>query len=161
MAVSKKSLEALAKARKATQFSENNQPENPGRKPSVLSRFIKDTGVSLTDIKLMIGSFIFDHNTAEIAALLKDKTNPAPIGVSIILGALNADLKSKSLTNLEKLMDRSYGKPTQKDVIEFSDIPDTAKSRLDKIFGEARKESEKVNPKVISKKAPRKKKGEQ
>jgi hypothetical protein len=159
MAVSKKSLEALEKNRVATQFSKNNPPKNPGRKPSVL-RYIKDSGVSITDVKLMIGSFIFDHTTKEIAELLKDKANPPPIGVSIILGALNEDLKNKNLANFEKLLDRSYGKPTQKDVIEFSDIPDTAKSRLDKIFGEAQKESEKVKPKVVSKKAPRKKKGE-
>jgi hypothetical protein len=145
---------------KATQFTSDKQPENRGRKPSIL-RYIKDNGVSLTDIKLMLGSFIFDHTTDDIAALLKDKNNPPPIGISIILGALNEDLKNKNLVNLEKLMDRAYGKPTQKDVIEFSDIPDTAKSRLDKIFGEARKESEKVTPKVIAKKVPKKKKGEQ
>jgi hypothetical protein len=160
MAVSKKSLEALAKARGKTQFSEDRQPDNPGRKPSLLARYIKDNGVSLQDIKLLIGSFAFDHNTKEIARLLKDKENPPPIGVSIILGALNADLKNKNLGNLEKLMDRSYGKPTQKDIVEFVDIPDSAKSRLDRIFEEAQEKSKKITPKVVAKKAPKKKKGE-
>jgi hypothetical protein len=159
MAVSKKSLEALAKARKSTQFSQDRQPENPGRKPSVL-RYVKNSGVSITDIQLMLGSFIFDHNPKEIAEVLKDKENPPPMGVSIILGALCEDLENRNLANWEKLMDRAYGKPTQKGVVEFGDIPDTAKNRLDKIFGEAQGESEKINPKVISKKAPRKKKGE-
>ncbi|GHU09763.1 hypothetical protein FACS1894151_08200 [Spirochaetia bacterium] len=111
MAVSKKSLENLDKGKK---FSSDNQPENPGRKPSALSRYIKDGGVSITDIQLMLGSFIFDHTTKEIAALLKDKENPPPIGVSIILAALNEDLTNKNLGNLEKLLDRAYGKPTQK-----------------------------------------------
>jgi hypothetical protein len=134
-----------------TQFSKDNQPENRGRRPSLLARYIKENGVSITDIKLMIGSFAFAYNTKEIASLLKDKDNPPPIGVSLILGALNDDLKNKSLSNLEKLMDRAYGRPTQKDIVEFGDIPESAKDRLTKIFGETQKESEKIKPKIISK----------
>jgi hypothetical protein len=134
-----------------TQFSSTNQPENRGRKPSLLARYIKENGVSITDIKLMIGSFVFAYNTKEIATLLKDKDNPPPIGVSLILGALSDDLKKKSLGNLEKLMDRAYGRPTQKDIVEFGDIPDTAKDRLSKIFGETKKQSEKIKPQIVSK----------
>jgi hypothetical protein len=141
---------------KATQFTRDNQPPNRGRLPSVL-RFVKDSGVSITDIKQMLGSFIWDHTTQEISAMLKDKENPAPIGVSIVLGALNDDLKNKSITNLERLMDRAYGKPTQKDIVEFADIPDTAKDRLSRIFGEAQKKSEKIKPKIVSKTATGKK----
>jgi hypothetical protein len=155
MAVSKKSMENLVKG-KATQFSTENQPVNSGRKPSTLSRYIKENGVSITDIKLMINSFIFDHTTKEIVALLKDKENPPPIGVSIILGALNEDLTNKNLANLEKLMDRANGKPTQKDIVEFGDIPDTAKDRLDRIFGEVQAQSEKIKPKVVSKNSRKK-----
>jgi hypothetical protein len=154
MAVSKRSLENLKKGKK---FSSENQPENRGRNPSALSRYIKGEGVSITDIKLMIGSFIFDHTTTEIAKKLKDKENPPPIGVSIILGALNEDLANKNLANIEKLMDRAYGKPTQKDIVEFADIPDTAKDRLSRIFGEAQKKSEKIKPKIVSKTATGKK----
>jgi hypothetical protein len=148
MAVSKKSLENLEKGKK---FSSENQPENRGRKPSALSRYIKEKGVSITDIKLMIGSFIFDHTTKEIAALLKDKENPPPIGVSIILGALNEDLSNKNLANLEKLMDRAYGKPTQKDIVEFNDIPDSAKDRLAAIFEDTKDKSKKIIPKNVAK----------
>jgi hypothetical protein len=102
----------LTEVGKATQFSSDNQPENRGRKPSVL-RYIKDGGVSLADIRRMMGSFIFDHTTKEIADLLKDKENPPPVGVSIILGSLSEDLQNKNLANFEKLMDRAYGKPIQ------------------------------------------------
>jgi|LSPZ01.1.fsa_nt_gi hypothetical protein len=147
MPVHKNSLNNLKKGKK---FSSAEQPENRGRRPSALSRFIKESGVSMTDIKLMLGSFIWDHTTTEISALLKDKKNPPPIGVSVVLGALNDDLKTKSLTNLEKLMDRAYGKPTQKDIVEFSDIPDSAKDRLERIFGETQKKSEKIKPKIVS-----------
>lgn len=45
-----------------------------------------------------------------------------------------------------------------RDIVEFADnIPDNAKSRLSKIFGEAREKSSKIKPKVISKTAKEKK----
>ena len=109
MAVSKKSLENLEKGKK---FSSNNQPENRGRKPSAL-RFIRDEGMSITDIKRIIGSLIWDYDRTELTALLNDKNNPPCMGVSIVLGALIDDQKKKCANNFEKLMDRAYGRPTQ------------------------------------------------
>jgi len=114
---------------KATQFSSENQPVNPGRKPSVL-RFIRDEGVSVTDIKRVIWSLIWEYDSEELAALLKtkpakkkskgkeqeqeeEKPTPIPMGINIVLGALTEDLKKKRLENFEKLMDRTSGKPTQ------------------------------------------------
>jgi hypothetical protein len=120
----------LAEDSKNTQFSPTNQPENRGRKPSVL-RFVRGSDVmSITDIRKIIGSLIWEYDSEELAELLKTvnvkvkdengKTkvikklkDPIPMGVNLVLGALNADLKSKSITNFERLMDRSYGKPTQ------------------------------------------------
>ena len=164
MAVSKKSLENLEKRK---QFSSTEQPENRGRKPSAL-RFIREHGVSITDIKKITESLIWAYDSDELAELLqtikvkvkdasgKVKTitktkKPLPMGVNLILSALNADLKSKSLINYEKLMDRAYGKATQKDIIEFRDISDSAKGRLERIFGEVQEESSKIKPKVVSK----------
>jgi hypothetical protein len=40
--------------------------------------------------------------------------------------------------------------------IEFSEIPDSAKDRLGKIFGESQKESEKIKPKLVSRTTRRK-----
>jgi len=116
---------------KATQFSSENQPANPGRKPSVL-RFIRDEGVSITDVKRVIWSLIWEYDSEELAALLKTKPTkkkskskgkeqeeeeekPAsiPMGVNIVLGALADDLQKRRLENFEKLMDRTSGKPTQ------------------------------------------------
>lgn len=116
-----------------TRFSSTNQPEIRGRKPSAL-KFIRDEGVSITDIRRIIGSLIWEYDSEELAALLKpkgkskntqekpksknnegDKENaiPIPMGISLVLGALSDDLKNKSLVNFDKLMDRSYGKATQ------------------------------------------------
>ena len=159
---------------KATQFTSENQPENRGRKPSAL-RFIRDQGMSITDIKKIIGSLIWDYDSAELADLLstvnvkekdengKTKTvkrpkEPLPMGINLVLGALAEDLKTKSIANFERLMDRTYGRPTQKDIIEFSDIPDTTKERLNAIFNGTKKTSEKITPKNVVKKGSLKEK---
>jgi hypothetical protein len=118
-------------------------------------KFIKDSGLSITDVKRLLGSLLWEYDSKELAALLKDKDNPVPMGMALILGALTEDLNNGNLANFERLMDRAYGKPTQKDVIEFSDIPDTAKDRLGRIFGESGQKSEKIKPKNISKKTAR------
>jgi hypothetical protein len=136
---------------KATQFSGDNQPPNRGRKPSAL-KFIKDSGLSITDVKRLLGSLIWEYDSKELAALLKDKNNPVPVGMAIVLGALTEDLKNKNLANIKELWDRVYGRPTQKDIIEFGEIPDTAKDRLGRIFGDAQAKSEKIKPKTVSKK---------
>jgi hypothetical protein len=145
MAVRKKSLEALEKHRGATQFSKDNPPKNPGRKPSIL-RYIKDGGVSVADIRLMLGSLIFDHTAQEIALLLKDKENPPPVGVTLILGALKADLENKNIANLERLMDRAFGKPIQGVDIQASGsleiiamTPDDRQKRIAELLDKANK----------------------
>jgi hypothetical protein len=97
---------------KATQFSSNNQPENRGRKPSVL-KFIKDSGLSITDVKRLLGSLIWEYDSKELAMLLKDKDNPVPVGMAIVLGSLTEDLKNNNLANFDRLMDRAYGRPDQ------------------------------------------------
>jgi hypothetical protein len=111
MAVSEKSLKNLEKG-KATQFSSTNPPQNPGRRPSVL-RLIKENGLSIDDIRQIINDLIWEYPPEEIQAILKDKDNPIPMGVVLVLGALIDDQKKKGLNNFEKLMDRAHGKPTQ------------------------------------------------
>ena|GEM_PF-1930044 len=146
MPISKKSLENLNKRTK-TQFSSTNQPANRGRKPSAL-RFIRDQGISMTDIKKIIGSLIWDYDSEELASLLetvdvkikdengklktvKKPREPLPMGISLILTALKEDLKSKSILNFERLMDRSYGKPAQKVNLntKTNDIPNDPDER--------------------------------
>jgi hypothetical protein len=152
MAVSKKSLENLKKG-EATQFSSEKQPPpgTNGRKPSLWGRYLKNEGIELRDIKLLLSN-IFGYTNDDIKEFLKDKENRPPIALEIIFGALSDDLQKKSLYNLEKLWDRTYGRPTQKDIIEFAEIPDTAKDRLSRIFGDAQAKSAKIKPKTVSEK---------
>jgi hypothetical protein len=111
MAVSEKSLENLKKG-EATRFSHDNQPENPGRRPSVLT-YIKGSGLSLDDYKRLLTNLIWEYDHKELAAILKDKNNSIPMGLTIVLGALIDDRNKKTITNFERFMDRAFGKPTQ------------------------------------------------
>jgi hypothetical protein len=126
----------LAKAGEKTQFSKERQPVNPGRRPAALSRYIKEQGVALSDIRLMIGSLIFGHTSQELSAMLKDKDHPPPAGVALILGAIVDDLKKNNLGNLEKLMDRSYGKPEKTINHEISAIAPETMEALNAVFSQ-------------------------
>jgi hypothetical protein len=124
-------------------FSKDNQPKNRGRRPSVLARYIKENEVSITDIKLMIGSLLFAHNSQDISALLKDKECPPPIGISLIMGALVDDIKKHNIDNLMKIMDRAFGKP--KESIDFKGnmtISPEALENLDRIFRQRKNSDE-------------------
>ena len=118
---------------KDTQFTSENQPENRGRKPSAL-RFIREQGLSITDIRKIIDSLIWGYDNKELEELLKTEKvkveyidehgkkktrteirpiEPLPMGVTLILGALNDDNRKRSLTNYKLLMEQVHGKPTQ------------------------------------------------
>ncbi|MDR0761123.1 MAG: hypothetical protein LBF74_13610, partial [Treponema sp.] len=119
----------LAEVSKATQFSHDNQPENRGRWPSALSRYIKENRVSATDVRLMISSIVFAHTSKEAALLLGDKKNPPPVGVALIMGALVDDMGKHNIGNLLKLMDRAFGKP--KESVDVSGSVNIAPETLD------------------------------
>jgi hypothetical protein len=146
----------IAQDGEKTQFSSDNQPESRGRKPSVLS-YIKGSGLSLDDYRKLITNLIWEYDHKELAALLKDKNNKIPMGMTIVLGALLHDQEKRNIDNYEKFMDRCFGKSTQRDIIEFSDLPDAAKDRLNRIFGDTQEKSENIKPKAVSKKSAEKK----
>jgi hypothetical protein len=50
--------------------------------------------------------------------------------------------RRRSYDMVKYMLERCFGKPTQIDVIEFSDISDDAKDRLDRIFEDAQKKLE-------------------
>jgi hypothetical protein len=146
MAVNKKSLENLAKGKK---FSSDDQPENRGRKPSVLS-YIKGSGLSLDDYRKLITNLIWEYDHEELSAILKDKNNKMPIGMTIVLGALIKDQEKKSIDNYEKFMDRCFGKPTQGVDIKTSGnleiismTPEKRKKRIADLIKEARTRAKK------------------
>jgi hypothetical protein len=84
----------LVKDGEKTQFSSDNQPENRGRKPSVLS-YIKGSGLSLDDYRRLLTNLIWEYDHKELSAILKDKNNKIPMGMTIVLGALLDDQKKK------------------------------------------------------------------
>ena len=100
----------ISKAGKATRFSKENQPANPGRRPSVLAKYIRENRVSLADIQAPISSLV-GYNADEIKSILQDKSDKPPVGIILMLKALTADMDTGSIGNLVTLMDRAYGKP--------------------------------------------------
>jgi hypothetical protein len=136
MAVNKK-FHKKKKKGKDTQFSSENQPENRGRKPSVLSH-IRKSGLSITDISAIIDGLMWEYDSVEITTLLKDKKNPLPVGIQIVLGALSDDMKTRSLKNWDILMSRSHGKPTQKVVADVNTpvvlTPEERRKRIEELL---------------------------
>lgn len=162
MAVNEKSLKNLEKGNK---FSSENQPENNGRKPSYLS-FIREQDVSISDIRKVIGNLIWNYDSEELTLKLKTKKVkikdengktktvtktiiPLPMGINLVLNALNDDLQKKRLINFNSLMDRAYGKSTQ-----TIDIPPETLARISMTPEERRKKIEELLKKSESK--PRK-----
>ena len=111
MAVNKKSLENLSKG-KATRFSSENPPKNPGRRPNVFAKYIREDRVSLDDIRALISSLL-SYNPDDIDAILKDKKNKPPVAMILMLKAIKADMDKGRLDNYVILSDRTFGKPTQ------------------------------------------------
>jgi hypothetical protein len=139
----------IAQDGKKTQFSSNNQPENRGRKPSVLS-YIKGSGLSLDDYRKLMTNLIWEYDHKELAAILKDKNNKIPIGMTIVLGALLKDQEKRNIDNYEKFMDRCFGKPTQGVDIKTSGNleiigmnPEERKKRIAELMKEAKTRAKK------------------
>jgi hypothetical protein len=49
----------------------------------------------MTLVRNLHWSFFWENDSKELAALLKDTDNPAPMGMAIVLGALAEDLKNQ------------------------------------------------------------------
>jgi len=95
-------------------------------------------GTALTDI--LNDKLDLAHKTG--------KLKREAIAERLIEVALEGDVAA-----LKYVFDRMDGRPTQKEVVEIGDnISDSAKERLGRIFGEAKKESVKIKPKIIVKK---------
>lgn len=108
-------------------FSADNPPKNPGRKPSALNAFIRDSGISIDDVRRVMKNVIFEKNQEELQALLTDKAQPMLI--RLLVKAFLTDFSNGRLDNIEKLLDRIYGKSTQ--AVEVTDkTPTHADSSL-------------------------------
>jgi hypothetical protein len=139
----------IAQDGKATQFSSDNQPENQGRRTSVLT-YIKGSGLALDDYRKLLTNLIWEYDLEELAAILKDEKNSIPMGLSIVLGALIDDQKNKTIANYEKFMDRVFGKPAQGidlktsgDMRIVSMTPKERRQRINELMKEAKTRTKK------------------
>jgi hypothetical protein len=118
-----------------TQFSSTNPAKNPGRRPNVFAKYIRENRVSLDDIRALISSML-GYDAAEIQAILKNKVDKPPMGIILLFKAITADMEKGEITNLEKLMDRAYGKPEKTINHEIGKITPEALTKLNMIFTE-------------------------
>lgn len=88
-------------------FSSENQPENNGRKPSLLKNYIVDNGVSVQDVRLVLKNIILDNTESELKKLATDKEQP--MIVRTVIKAYLHDFKNSSVYNLNSFLDRIYG----------------------------------------------------
>ena len=107
---------------KETQFSSDNQPENNGRKPSLLKAYIQDNGVSIQDVRLVFKNIIFEKTKEQLDELLSDESQPMLIRA--IVGAYLKDFESGRIDIINSILDRIYGKADQS--VQLSGMIETA-----------------------------------
>jgi hypothetical protein len=110
----------------------------------VLAKYIRENRVSLDDIRALISSML-SYDVEEIQSVLKDKKGKPPATIILILRSIIADMKKGEISNLEKLLDRAYGKPEKTINHEIGKITPGALSKLNMIFTEPPKPKTKPN----------------
>lgn len=96
-------------------FTSRNQPKNSGRKPSRFKQIISELNelgepLSLEDFrKLTLLLLSVDKDTLEKLAGEKG----TPVAVSIIAASITGDIENKQTVNLDRLMDRVFGRSRQ------------------------------------------------
>lgn len=116
---------------KGKQFNSSYQPRKNGRKPSQLKKYIKETEVSLSDLKLIFKSVIFAKSESELMSILANKEEP--MVVRILVRAYLEDFKKGKIDNTERLFDRIYGKADQPITGEFITSNMTPEEREERI----------------------------
>lgn len=90
---------------KRTRFSKDNQPENKGRKKSILNHDAVKA-LSFADLRTVIFDLIAKP-TEELETIAEDKTQPAFI--SVIAGAIVSDKNKGRATTITDCLNRLYG----------------------------------------------------
>lgn len=123
----------IIEAGKATRFSKSNPPKKPGRKPSILKKWVKDFDLSKSDVNAMFKNFLFAKTTEEFEELLKNekelKKLPAAIGLQ--LNILKNAARNGNGKYFEFIFNMLFGKPVQQLNIseQRNDIPDDPEER--------------------------------
>lgn len=114
------------------QFSKNRQPKNNGRRKSNLKHFIKQYSVSKTDVDSIFQNLIFNSSLEQLEELVKpENKSKQPVIVVLLVGAFLKDIEKGTLSEVNTVLDRIYGKATQQLEIgeQKSDIPDDPEER--------------------------------
>ena len=118
----------------ATRFSSTNQPQNRGRIPSKLKGFVKDNRVSKADVDAIFSNLIFGSTLEEFQDMVKPgNKEKLPVIVALCISAFIADIKKGTLSEVNTVLDRIYGKAAQS--VEMSerksDIPEDVEARAE------------------------------
>lgn len=108
--------EKKIEAGRATRFSSERQPKKNGRKPSRLTKLIKDSGVSSDDVNAIIKSLIFTKTETELQRLMEDPVEP--MLVRLFVKAFLSDFKAGTLHNIDKLLARAMPVTEKKEVTQ-------------------------------------------
>jgi len=134
-----------------TQFSSTNQPANSGRRPNVFAKYIRENRVSLDDIRALISSML-GYDAAEIKSILENKKDKPPIGIILLFKAITADMNKGEISNLEKLLDRAYGKPEKTVNHSIGQITPETITMLNQIFDDPVKKEKDVKKSPVKRK---------
>lgn len=97
-------------------FSSENQPDKVGRKPSRFKSILlklEDVGETISyEDYLKIIKLLLTLSPNEVKKLAKDKSTP--LAVIAIASAISGDIENKQMSNIEKMLDRVFGKVVDK-----------------------------------------------
>jgi hypothetical protein len=121
--------ESIRNEGKSTRFSKENQPKNRGRKPSLLKKWIKEYDIPISDVRAVMTNLMFAYTLKEIKEIA-DKEEGMPVGISVMVKGLAADIQSGNPKTLEKMLDRSFGKTAPEKTVEARGMSEEASSRM-------------------------------
>jgi hypothetical protein len=134
-------------------FSSANQPAKRGRLPSKLKKFAKDNSISKSDIDMVFKNLIFGKTIEELQDMIKpENKDKLPVIIVLLVSAFIQDMRNGTLREVNTVLDRILGKPTQQlEIAETrNDIPsdpDERRALAEAIEKELATEKESVNRK--------------
>jgi hypothetical protein len=107
--LTEKQRAALAAGRKP--FTSTNQPENKGRKPSKLKKWVKEYNVGAADYRAIFNNIIACKTVDELKDMIKKKNvGKFPVVVVACAAAVVDDIQRGRLTWTNTVLDRVMGK---------------------------------------------------
>jgi hypothetical protein len=128
--LTEKQRAALAAGRKP--FTSTNQPENKGRKPSKLKKWVKEYNVGAADYRAIFNNIIACKTVDELKDMIKkENVGKLPVIVVSCAAAVVDDIQHGRMTWVNTVLDRVMGKPMQQIEIGTNrdDIPDDPEER--------------------------------